>query len=176
MPRCPVCKIQCAPTKYENVPVSQCGQCGGYWVSKIKLDRICALRDIQMPEPVRQKMMDIADAHNSTKTLYCLTCGTEMLKEQFKYWDDIQVDFCPKCEGLWLDCGELEKCQIYWEYLEDNRDNWAGREAAERKALLLAKLESRKAELAMERETARERAYQTRRIGMPGLLWGLFGR
>lgn len=147
MPRCPVCKDLCARTRYEEVPLYQCGQCGGYWLTYVQLDRICSRREIQMPEPVQQKMMDLADASNSTQTLWCLGCGKEMIKEQFKFWDDIQLDRCPKCNGVWLDCGELEKCQIYWEYAQDNPDQWENRDAYERSQLLQAEWMNRQAEV-----------------------------
>src|SRR5690606_6806859 len=115
MPHCPVCRVQADPISYEGVRIYNCGQCGGHWLSDARLDVILERRDVAMPEPVRQKMMDLADASHTSDTLLCMTCGREMRKERFKYWDDIQLDRCPKCNGLWLDRGELEKCQIYWE-------------------------------------------------------------
>jgi Zn-finger nucleic acid-binding protein len=131
MPRCPVCKLLCSPLEYEGVNVSNCGGCGGYWMTHPKLSAICERRTLQMPEPVRQKFMDLADASNSTQELWCLGCGKAMRKVQFRLWNDIVLDECPKCHGIWLDRGELEKCQIYWEYLQDHPEQWQGNKAAE---------------------------------------------
>ncbi len=164
MPRCPLCKDKCTPIKYENVPVHHCGNCGGYWVTKIKLDRICELREIEMPEAVKQKMMDIADESNSTQKLWCHSCGCEMVKEQFKYWDDIQIDHCPRCDGIWLDRGELEKCQVYWEYLQDHPEQWEGQEVIERKALLEAQFQQRHADVMGQAEMMKNI-----RVPKPGL-------
>lgn len=36
----------------------------------------------------------------------CPVCGTE-LKEVEKF--GVQIDTCPRCRGVWLDRGELEK-------------------------------------------------------------------
>jgi Zn-finger nucleic acid-binding protein len=36
----------------------------------------------------------------------CPKCGTR-LKEIEK--DDIEIEMCPNCKGIWLDRGELEK-------------------------------------------------------------------
>jgi Zn-finger nucleic acid-binding protein len=152
MARCPVCKISCTPVRYENVPVQTCGGCGGYWLTPLKLDRICAIREVQMPEAVRQKMMDLADASNTVEKLMCITCGVEMVREQFKIWDDIQLDRCPKCSGIWLDRGELEKCQIYWEYLQDHPEEWENQPAQERKLLIEAELRLRQAERRQQRD------------------------
>jgi Zn-finger nucleic acid-binding protein len=35
----------------------------------------------------------------------CPKCDVALVLMEFK---DIQVDFCPKCRGIWLDAGELE--------------------------------------------------------------------
>ena len=37
---------------------------------------------------------------------FCPICGVE-LKPRIVY--EIEVDFCPKCGGIWLDGGELNK-------------------------------------------------------------------
>ncbi len=36
----------------------------------------------------------------------CPVCGVEMF-ETIKY--GVEIDVCPKCRGVWLDRGELEK-------------------------------------------------------------------
>jgi Zn-finger nucleic acid-binding protein len=117
--RCPVCKTPTDLIQYERIPVYNCGSCGGYWVTKAKLDLILMRREVQMPEAVQKKMIEIANASNSTAQLCCLTCGSVMKRGRFKRWPDIQIDVCPKCQHIWLDRGELEKCQIYWERAQD---------------------------------------------------------
>lgn len=148
MPRCPKCKTQAAQIKYENVPIYHCGDCGGHWLTNPqRLELILERREVVMPEPVKQKMMDIADASDSKGVLWCMPCAKEMIKEQFKHWPEIQIDRCPKCGGIWLDQGELEKCQIYWEYAQDHPEEWEGQSLIERKALLNAEWQKRKSEL-----------------------------
>jgi Zn-finger nucleic acid-binding protein len=127
------------------VSIYNCGECGGHWLSEARLDVIAKRREYVMPEPVKQKMIEIADASNTSETLTCRTCEKEMLKEQFKHWSDIQIDRCPQCDGIWLDRGELEKCQIYWEYLQDHPAEWETFTLIEREAALGAELQSRRA-------------------------------
>lgn len=165
MPRCPLCKTQADLIKYEGVPIYNCGSCGGHWITKARLDVILARRQVVMPDPVKQKMIEIADASNSTQKLWCMTCGKDMLKEQFRYWPEIQIDCCPKCGGIWLDRGELEKCQIYWEYLQDHPDEWECMNTAARKALLEAELAQRRRDC----ENERERIKYLRRAYLPGV-------
>ena len=155
MPRCPKCKIQAEPISYEEVRIYNCGSCGGHWLAPTRLDLILERRTMQMPEAVQQKMMDIADDSNTKEPLFCFTCATEMTKRQFRWWDDITLDHCPKCEGIWLDQGELEKCQIYWEYAEDNPEEWKDLGLEERKAMIEVELQRRKQQLKDELEENR---------------------
>jgi Zn-finger nucleic acid-binding protein len=117
--RCPICKTPTDLIQYERVPVYNCGSCGGYWVTRAKLEVILARREVQMPEAVQKKMIEIAAASNSTAELCCFTCGTVMERRRFARWPDIQIDVCRRCKNIWLDRGELEKCQIYWERAQD---------------------------------------------------------
>jgi Zn-finger nucleic acid-binding protein len=174
MPRCPKCRTRTDLIKYEGVPVYNCGGCGGHWVMPARLDLILSRRELKMPDAVKQKMIALADASNSSERLWCITCGREMVKESFKHWSEIQIDRCPGCQGIWLDRGELEKCQIYWEYLQDHPD---GQDAAraERMAELETRLEERRAELRDIRDSARQPAW-LRRPRYGGWLIELFTR
>jgi len=169
MPRCPKCRIPTDRIKYEGVTIYNCGSCGGHWLNHARLDVILKRREVVMPEPVKQKMMDLADASNTTEPLLCLTCGTQMVKETFRWWDDIVLDRCPKCNGLWLDRGELEKCQIYWEYAQDHPEAWE-QPALERRAALEARL-------AAHRQKVRDAAASAGRLdacGVARMLASLF--
>lgn len=180
MPRCPVCRTQADPITYEGVRIYNCGSCGGHWLTHARLDVILQRREVDMPEPVKQKMMDIADESDSTETLLCMTCGCEMLKEAFKYWNDIHIDHCPKCDGIWLDKGELEKCQIYWEYAEEHPEQWENADVIARKAMLCAELEQRRERA--KKDKAEAQNWSTMHRGMLGggygwgsLLGAIFG-
>lgn len=146
MPRCPVCRIAIDLIKYEGVPVYNCGTCGGYWLTGARLDLILARREVVMPDAVQVKMIALAEASDSQTELWCWTCGKAMVREPFKHWNEIQLDRCPKCGGLWLDRGELEKCQIYWEYMQDHPDSEEA-QRAEKLGLLNSRWAVRKARL-----------------------------
>ena len=59
-------------------------------------------------------------------------------------YEEVRADLCGQCGGYWLDPGELEKIQIYWEYAQDNPDP-DYLDATARKAELLAKWQQRRA-------------------------------
>jgi Zn-finger nucleic acid-binding protein len=169
MPRCPVCKTQADLIRYEGVPIYNCGSCGGHWLTQSKLDVILARREVVMPDPVKQKMLEIAAAADSRQGLWCMTCAREMVKEPFKGWSEIQLDRCTKCGGLWLDRGELEKCQIFWEYQQDHPDA-PGADLRARKAALEAQWQTRQAELRSAAEDAQDAAQSAIHFAAPGLL------
>lgn len=146
MPRCPICRTQVDLIRYEGLPVHNCGTCGGYWITPARFSAILRKREVTMPDAVQARMIALADASNSTEKLWCWTCGREMVKEAFKHWSDIQLDRCTKCGGIWLDRGELEKCQIYWEYMQDHPDSDVSRQA-EQQAMLDSRWAVRKARL-----------------------------
>jgi len=168
MPRCPVCMVKTDMIKYEGVPVYNCGSCGGHWVTASRLDVILARREIVMPDPVKVKMISIADEADSKDTLWCWSCGKEMEKSQFKFWPDIQIDHCPKCHGIWLDRGELEKCQIYWEYMKDHPDSQQAKDAR-RIADLQARWATRKRRLGEKVEGVADGLSSAARYGVGGL-------
>jgi uncharacterized protein len=172
MPRCPVCKTQTELIKYENVPIHSCGSCGGHWLSELKLGAIVERRDVAMPDAVKRKMVELADASNSTGELWCLGCGTAMAKEFFRGWPRIQLDRCPKCQGLWLDRGELEKCQIFWEYVRDHPEGEKS-EAALRVAALEAEWAHRRQE--QHATLARLQELPRMRHGTAAALAAMFG-
>jgi Zn-finger nucleic acid-binding protein len=171
MPRCPVCKTPTELIKYEGVPIHNCGGCGGHWLTDVKLDAIVARRDVVMPEPVQRQMIALADASNRPEELHCISCGTAMVKEPFKYWPDIQLDRCPKCNGLWLDRCELEKCQIYWERMQDEPESPAAQRAA-RIGEVDAQLAGRQYELRDQKDRAE--MVRRGRLGWPGVLAAIF--
>lgn len=51
----------------------------------------------------------------------CPVCTTEMLVADHK---GIQIDHCPRCRGVWLDRGELDKIiERSTQYAGDDRDD-----------------------------------------------------
>ena len=79
-----------------------------------------------------------------------------MVKTPFKQWSAVQLDRCPRCEGLWFDRGELEKCQLLWERLQDEPDEADPTGVLHRKAAIDAELARQKSERELLRDDIRE--------------------
>jgi Zn-finger nucleic acid-binding protein len=166
MARCPVCKIQIERIPYEGVGVHHCGKCGGYWLTRISLDAILNRRELVMPPAVQAQMLKLAEESNSIGRLICVMCGVQMVKEPFKQWSGVQLDRCPRCEGLWFDRGELEKCQIIWERFQDDPAAADPTGVLQRKAEIEAELARQKSERAQFRDDI---------AGGPSQSWWLLG-
>ncbi len=173
MNRCPRCKVPTSRVEYEGAGVRMCGQCGGYWVTRIALKAIANRREIAFTDPVKDRFLELAEQSDSTEPLLCMGCAKYMAKERFKDWDDIVIDRCPKCGGIWLDPGELEKIQIYWEYFQDHPEQ-SNMDVIAKRALLEAAMDQRSRDMKAAQEDLR--AYAGRRgCVRPGSLGAAFG-
>ena len=58
-------------------------------------------------EKLRAKIKVAADAKAArTSTMTCPRCGGSLKESKF---EDVTVDTCEKCAGVWLDAGELQR-------------------------------------------------------------------
>lgn len=69
-------------------------------------------------EKLREKMK-VADAAKAagTSTMNCPRCDGKLKESKF---EEVTIDTCEKCGGVWLDSGELEQ-------LTKRSGNWFGR-------------------------------------------------
>ncbi|MCK4901877.1 MAG: zf-TFIIB domain-containing protein [Thermoplasmatales archaeon] len=81
-----------------NIIIDICPKCNGIWLDKGELNKI--LKDRQLS--------DYLTKHIGTKSrspMVCPRCGNTMDIEKA---EDLEVDVCLLCGGVWLDEGELE--------------------------------------------------------------------
>lgn len=52
----------------------------------------------------------------------CPVCHNVRMREVMK--DDVLIDICPECKGVWLDRGELDKLMAGIRELRPQLDNW----------------------------------------------------
>lgn len=82
-----------------NIIIDVCPKCHGVWLDKGELDKI--LKD--------KKLSNYLTKHVGTKSrspMVCPRCGNTMDLETA---EDVEVDVCLSCGGVWLDEGELEE-------------------------------------------------------------------
>lgn len=128
---CPRCHVPLSQVHYEGVPASQCGFCGGMFVSQDKVSRVFARQDATFsPEVVRLAQTAWTVKKNgfllshpkadpkSLLILDCPHCAHKMRRQYFVYSYPVEVDRCTYCDGIWFDKMELETLQYIYENKE----------------------------------------------------------
>jgi len=99
---CPRCGINTVRKEVEifgpNIKIDICDKCNGIWLDHGELNKL--LKDKKLSDYLTK---DIGT--QSKSKLICPRCGGLMDLERA---DDVEVDVCLSCNGVWLDEGELE--------------------------------------------------------------------
>ncbi|MCS7165372.1 MAG: zf-TFIIB domain-containing protein [Candidatus Calescibacterium sp.] len=140
---CPRCRTFGNEVELKQISISEilidvCDECGGIWFDKQELGQA-----IQTSKEEIQKLTEtLSNAIEFDKTkdveMNCPKCNDKMFKYRYMYTSNIYIDGCDKCEGVWIDKGEL--LEII-NYLEE-----ASKVDPEKEQMLLAKLQQIKLE------------------------------
>lgn len=108
------------PNQYEGVEVDVCPQCKGIWLNFNNLNQIIrnksrAWTGAQKAEILPQLGKAGVPQEELERHLDCPECGELMPAFNYQYSSGIIINKCKHNHGVWLDCGELNKIQIYKE-------------------------------------------------------------
>jgi len=82
------------------------GGCGGIWFDKRELEHMDPRASISLHTVWRDPNTKVSP----TQTRVCPRCLNQALERKlFSEMIRVEVDQCPKCEGLWLDEGEFSR-------------------------------------------------------------------
>jgi Zn-finger nucleic acid-binding protein len=116
-----------------NITIDECPKCHGIYLDSGELKKM--IKD--------KKLSDYLTKDIGTKTkskLVCPRCGGLMDTE---YADDIEVDVCLTCHGVWLDPGELEDLKekskegFEGDVLEKAHEKWEDAQKKDRESILV---------------------------------------
>lgn len=85
----------------ESVVIDRCGTCGGTWFDAKELRRVAKDKELE-------KLATRLPMVRVTSPFLCPRCGHECVEGHVS---DVEVDTCVKCEGVWLDKGELAEAK-----------------------------------------------------------------
>jgi uncharacterized protein len=118
---CPYDKTPFIKEIYESdIEIDKCPQCRGIWLDPGELEEIQKTQEIDYSDRLEKHVNKDAVKYNKERqlksnTINCPGCEILMEKHEHGHNSMIIVDICPSCHGLWLDEGELEALEIYYE-------------------------------------------------------------
>lgn len=119
---CPACGRELTEKKFGEVFVDVCdGGCGGIWLDCFELDKLdepheaagAQLLDLERRRGAGPTPPVTGPAHEAVDgaghgVLWCPRCEDRKLLRHFhSIKQQVEVDDCPECGGVWLDVGEL---------------------------------------------------------------------
>lgn len=113
----------------ETIEVDTCSNCGGRWFEKDELSKAD-----KIVEPTILEIRRIPKEKEQLMSLYCPSCQNGRLMAKISNPRDAHVimDYCPMCNGIWLDKGELDAIQIEnWGVTLKRMRQWLMREETE---------------------------------------------
>jgi len=102
---CPRCNTDLEVQDRDGIRTSTCPQCNGNWIGGAALARLFDRdRDAPHIEEALEAILGL-DYRNSRRR--CPECRSRQMK--LLLVDDIELDYCVSCKGLYFDPGELEQ-------------------------------------------------------------------
>jgi Zn-finger nucleic acid-binding protein len=107
--------------KYEaNIEVDACPSCKGMFLDKGELEQIQEATEHDYSKVLGDKPDTIAEMHAAANQEFagpatCPKCGTEMDMRPYGFGSQILIDVCPSDCGIWLDTGEIQALEKFFE-------------------------------------------------------------
>jgi hypothetical protein len=119
--KCPRDGSSLETIKYEaDIEVDQCPTCHGMWLDKGELEQIQETiehdysKDLAVePDHVRKAFALSRPTH--TGQIHCPKCQEAMTAKEYAYCSQVVVDTCPEGHGIWLDAGEIQALEKFFE-------------------------------------------------------------
>jgi Zn-finger nucleic acid-binding protein len=91
-----------------GVEIDTCPKCQGNWLDEGEMSKVLGMmEDMLGGEPVAMK--ELTDRQPG-QHLPCPLCADAPMDPYFfSYQGKIVIDRCPRCQGIWLDGGELKQ-------------------------------------------------------------------
>ena len=119
--KCPRDATTLQPFMVEGrIEVGRCSSCRGLWLDKGELE--------QLQETIERDHGNLTDVLKDTVgasfdqvrqerqgPARCPRCDAEMETREYGYNSQVMIDACPEGCGVWLDNGELERLEAFYE-------------------------------------------------------------
>lgn len=131
--KCPVDRQPLQKSIYEgDIEIDSCTICSGIWLDKGELESIQQIREKNYNLDLDERSILSSQTKNvyqlgtkpPDRALTCPSCTEKMLQKEYGFSSLIMIDICtnPSCQGIWLDKGELQALEIYYEQLHKKKE------------------------------------------------------
>lgn len=107
---CPRCKLEMHKQKITErsgeIEIDICNHCKGTWYDQGELTDL-----EKLVKPVFVEIRKIPTEYDQLTALTCPKCKMIMQKAEHPRDENVILDYCEKCSGIWLDGGELTAIQ-----------------------------------------------------------------
>lgn len=120
--KCPACNHLLTNRHLNGVLIDVCdGGCGGMWLDAFELNRLDESHEVEDDRLIRPLLNPESNPSPADKRS-CPRCVSAVMRRHFfSAQRDIEVDTCPQCGGVWLDCGELQRIRVEKSARSDDR-------------------------------------------------------
>lgn len=104
---CPACAKELRPAVEFGIALNECPACGGIWLEDGELNRVLKSgSDITTGLENRvQPSGEIVTKRDLNRA--CPKCNIHLDRYRYNYSSPVELDSCHKCNGVWIDDGEL---------------------------------------------------------------------
>lgn len=107
--KCPSCNSTMEKVKEPDITVDRCSKCGSTFLDKGELNVLAT----GMAGNIEYCSVDDEENPDTYPSRKCPKCTEQRMKKMaLLCYTDIILDFCPKCEGFYLDKGEIKEMNI----------------------------------------------------------------
>ena len=105
--KCPACKNPLRQKNTGGMTVDACyGGCGGIWFDAAELERVSA--SLQAATTLHSIWQAPSGSTQVAEARLCPRCPEQALERKwFSDRQQVEIDRCPGCNGIWLDAGEF---------------------------------------------------------------------
>lgn len=98
---CPRDGVELEKLERAGITVDRCPTCRGHWLDAGELRRITEDREVE-------RRATRVSPYSDASPLSCPRCATTCVES---FVEEVRVDTCPGCHGVWTDAGEIEEAK-----------------------------------------------------------------
>lgn len=115
--KCPRDTVEMNTSTYEGIEIDTCPICSGVWLDRGELE---VIEEVHPEHPKIEAADPVAQAYERARQegsdpVICPFCSEEMVREERGLASGVMIDVCPKNHGIWLDKGELQSLERFYE-------------------------------------------------------------